>query len=99
MILKLFITYIYIPHDDLFDKICCLLDIVFDEKCVNLIKVNENLKRVPWCQGFKLGGYCFSRNEVKEISKYLQGNISDKYKGNANRQIIGAPMGCDCAPF
>ena len=91
--------YTNIPHEDLFDKICCLLDIVFDGKSVNFIRLSENLKRVSWCQDFKSGGYCFSRSDVKEMLKYLLDNIFVKFKGKTYRQIIGVPMGCDCAPF
>ena len=91
--------YTNIPHADLFDKICCLLDMVFDAKSVPFIKVSENLKNVSWCQDFKQSGYCLSRNDVKESLRYLLDNIFGKFKDKIYRQIIGVPMGCDCAPF
>ena len=91
--------YTNIPHDDLFDKICSLLDIIFDSKSVAFVKVSENLKNVSWSQGFKNNGFCLTKNEVKEILRFLLDNIFVKFKGKIYRQIIGVPMGCDCAPF
>ena len=87
--------YTNIPHDDLFNKIYCLLDIVL------MRKVSENLKSVSWCQDFKSGGFFLfffsTRNYVNEMLKYQLGNMFVKLKGNTYRSIIGVPMGCDCA--
>jgi len=91
--------YTNIPHDDLFDKICCLLDLIFDSKSVAFVKVSENLKNVSWSQDFKNNGYCLSKSDIKEMLRFLLDNIFVKFKGKIYRQIIGVPMGCDCAPF
>ena len=63
---KTLYTNIHVPHDDLFDKICCLIDMIFDSKSVGFIKVSETLKSVSWSQDFKNYGFCMSKSEVKE---------------------------------
>ena len=30
--------------------------------------------------------------------KFLMNNVFVKFKGNIYQQVIGIPMGCDCAP-
>ena len=63
------------------------------------MKLSENLKRVSWCQDYKLWGYCFSRSDVKEMLKYLLDNIFVKFKGKTYRQISAVLMGCDLHRF
>ena len=43
-------------------------------------------------------GWSFTYDNVIEILKYLIDNIYVKFRGKIYRQIIGIPMGSDCAP-
>ena len=36
-------------------------------------------------------------DSIIEIFKFLMNNIFDKFKGKIYQQVIGIPMGCDCA--
>ena len=37
-------------------------------------------------------------DDILELFRFLINNIYVKFRGNVYRQVVGIPMGCDCAP-
>ena len=54
--------------------------------------------RVSWSNRSN-SKYTFTCDNVKDMLNYLLDNIYVKFRGKIFKQIIGVPMGCDCAPF
>ena len=73
--------YTNLPHVDLLDKMCSLIDIVFDSKNVDYVWVSENLKYVSWTKNFKANGHCLNRENVKDLLEYLLDNIYVEFRG------------------
>ena len=42
--------------------------------------------------------WSFNKNDIVELLTYLMNNIYVKFRGKIYKQVIGIPMGCDCAP-
>ena len=40
----------------------------------------------------------FNKNDIVELFSYLMNNIYVKFRVKIYKQVIGIPMGCDCAP-
>ena len=96
MILRHYI-YTNIDHAELKSKMGILIDKMFELKSVPFVCVYESLK-TTWCSN-KRAKYAFTCSDVKEMLNYLIDNIFVTFKGKIYRQVIGVPMGCDCAPF
>ena len=88
--------YTNIPHKDVIDKICILLKECFEEKEAIYINVNKRLK-ANWSTK-KSGKYSFSEENIRDMFEFLIDNIFVTFRNRVYRQVIGVPMGCDCAP-
>ena len=89
--------YTNIPHFDLKERIFKLVEETFNLKNAEYVNVWDGL-RVSW--GKKTSGrHSFTCENVKNMINFLLDNIFVKYKGKIFRQVVGIPMGCDCAPF
>lgn len=91
--------YTNIPHDLLRDNIKFAVEEAFKVKAdMNFIKVNK--KSATWAKSKPKNTKVMylSGTDIYEMLGYLLDNIYVKYRGNLFRQIIGVPMGTDCAP-
>ncbi len=87
--------YTNIPHDKVLDKISELVKRCFDEKKLKFINVSTNFK-ASWSDKNRLK-WSLEYKDVIDLFKFLINNIYVKFKGAIYRQIVGIPMGCDCA--
>ena len=78
------------------DKISDLIKRCFDDKKVKYINVSKNFK-ASWSDKTTLN-WSLSFDNIIELFKYLIDNIYVKFRGSIFKQIVGIPMGCDCAP-
>ena len=91
--------YTNIPHDLLRENIRFALEEAFKVKTgMNFIKLNK--KSASWAKSKpkKTKIKYLTCDDINDMLGYLLDNIYVKYRGNLFRQIIGVPMGTDCAP-
>ena len=91
--------YTNIPHDKLRDSITFVLDEAFSIKDGHpFIRINK--KSASWrCQLPKSTKLLYlTKDDIKDMFSYLLDNIHMFYRSKIFRQIIGIPMGTDCAP-
>ena len=88
--------YTNIPHDKVIDKISDLIKRCFMIKKVDFIKIDDKFNAC-W-KGVKKTQWTYTCQEVLEMFSFLINNIYVKFKGIVYKQIVGIPMGCDCAP-
>ena len=88
--------YTNIPHDKVIEKVSDLIKRCFDEKKVKYINVSANFK-ASWSDDSKLK-WSLQYDDILELFRFLINNIYVKFRGNVYRQVVGIPMGCDCAP-
>ena len=88
--------YTNIPHDKVIVKLSDLIKKCFDEKKVKFINVSTNFK-ASWSDKSRLK-WSLEYDDIVDLLKYLINNIYVKFRGSIYRQVIGIPMGCDCAP-
>ena len=84
------------PHNKVIDKISDLVNICFIDSKVEFINVYSKFKAL-WSSK-KKDKWSFNKNDIVELFTYLMNNIYVKIRGNIYEQVIGIPMGCDCAP-
>ena len=89
-------VYTNIPHDKVIEKVLDLIKHCFDEKKVKYINVSANFK-ASWSDDSKLK-WSLQYDDILELFRFLINNIYVKFRGNVYRQVVGIPMGCDCAP-
>lgn len=98
--------YTAIPHDNPKEAISWVIMEGFAdhkrEKKYNFpfrLRIYENSKDAQWTKNPKKG--IFSVNETKLIGliDILLDNIYTEWGGKVLKQILGIPMGTDCAPF
>ena len=85
--------YTNLPHDKLIEKLSYLIKLCFKEK--NLDFTNTHLK-ARW-SGVNKTKWSFTCSDLIDMFKFLMDNIYVKFRGVIYRQVIGIPMGCDCA--
>ena len=88
--------YTNLPHDQVLAKISSLLKRCFEEKDVAFINVSNSFN-ASWSSKQK-GKWSLTLDAIIEMFKFLMDNIFVKFRGRIYRQVIGVPMGCDCAP-
>ena len=88
--------YTNIPHDKVIEKVSDLIKRCFDEKKVKYTNVSANFK-ASWSDDSKLK-WSLQYDDILELFRFLINNIYVKFRGNVYRQVVGIPMGCDCAP-
>ena len=90
--------YTNIPHDLLIENIKFAIEEAFNIKDVEFIKLNKRTatwaKKKPKNTKVKY----VTKDDVMEMLQYLLDNIYVKYMDSIFRQLIGVPMGTDCAP-
>ena len=93
--------YTNIPHDLLSNQLNFVLqeafDIKSDKKYIKLNKCTANwTERLPKSTNYK--ATYLTKDDIVTWFTYLLNNIYIKYQDTLYRQIIGIPMGTDCAP-
>jgi len=91
--------YTNIPHDLLREQVKFVIDEAFNIKAdKNFIRLNKC--SASWAETIPKNSKCLfvDKNEILEYFDYLLNNIYVKYGDKIFRQIIGIPMGTDCAP-
>ena len=91
--------YTNIPHGMLKDNILYVIEEVFKIKeYPDFIKIN--MKSATWAKKKpdKTNVMYLNKDDVLSLLEYLLNNIYVKYRDNIFRQVIGVPMGTDCAP-
>ena len=89
--------YNKIPHSDLIDKLCQIIDFVFQGGDKKFVRLGANGKAF-W--GNKSSKYpCFSKTSLKAAVKDLITGCYFTVGNITMRQCIGIPMGIDPAPF
>jgi hypothetical protein len=88
--------YTNLPHDKVVEKISALLDKCFKRKELGFINVSAKYK-ASW-SSTKKSTWSFSFDDIVSMFKFLMNNIYVKFRGMIYRQVVGIPMGCDCAP-
>ena len=88
--------YTNIPHKDLKDKMLWVIDKAFNNKKYIYVSNNTNLD-ATW---YKLkNAINIDKNTLIKHITYLIDNVYISVNNNVFRQVIGIPMGTDCAPF
>lgn len=86
--------YTNIPHQDLKEKITWVIEKAFTNKaCIFVDDYNAS-----WTKKRK-DVYKFTKQELLKHIYYLIDNIYVTVGSNVFRQVVGIPMGTDCAPF
>ena len=89
--------YTKIPHTDLVNTLCNLIDFVFEGGKSDSIRISK-LGHAYW--GNKTTKYtCFSKSSLKRAVRHLIENCHFTVGNLVMRQCIGIPMGIDPAPF
>ena len=87
--------YTNLPHDKVLEKLSSLIQLCFKEKIFDLIKINDKFQ-ARWA-GVNKTKWSFTCIDIIDMFKFLLDNIYVKFRGVIYRQVIGIPMGCDCA--
>ena len=88
--------YTNLPYTQVTDKISELIKRCYDEKKLEYINVSDNYI-ARWSIKIKRK-WSFKIDDVIDIFKFIMGNIFIKFQGKIYRQIVGIPMGNNCAP-
>ena len=88
--------YTNLPHDKVLEKISALMKKCFTDKKLDFINVNDKFK-ASW-SSVKKSSWSFCLDDLENMLKFLMNNIYVKFRGVIYKQVIGIPMGCDCAP-
>ena len=89
--------YTNLPHDKVLEKISDLLKRCFKDKKVEFINVNAKFS-ARWTSVKRPKSWTYSCDDLISMFKFLLDNIYVKFRGQIYRQVVGIPMGCDCAP-
>lgn len=87
--------YTKIPHKDLKEKIIWVVEKAFYNKSKSHIYVNNHI--ATWNK--RNNTHVLDKDKLIEYICYLIDNIYISVNNKIFRQIIGIPMGTDCAPF
>ena len=89
--------YTNLPHAKVLEKIIELILLCYgykDSKYINISKMFT----ASWSNR-GIGHWGFTKEEFVEMLTFLLENIFVKFGSSIFKQVIGIPMGCDCAPF
>ena len=88
--------YTTLPHDKVENKLCSVIDKVFynDNLYLNVSKFHAYLSLTA-NNKYEAS---FSKNKLKEALSWILGNVYFQAGDTIYQQIIGLPMGSDCAP-
>ena len=91
--------YSNIPHGQLLINVNQFIDDIF--RCIKDKKYvcsSTNSKRAYFSRSRHIGVKSFDKDQLKEAVKYIVDNSYITYHNVVYRQIIGIPMGTNCAP-
>lgn len=88
--------YTNLPHNKVIEKISDLINRCFQDKQVKFVNVDSRFK-ASWSDK-KKGKWSLTKEDIIDMFTFLINNIYVKFRGQIYRQVIGIPMGCDCAP-
>ena len=92
--------YTKIPHDQLMNNVSSFINDIF--KCVkdkNFIACPGGSKGAYFTKSQSSTNRCFSKDQLVEAVKCIINNAYITYHGLLYRQVIGVPMGTNCAPY
>ncbi len=89
--------YTTIPHSDLIKRISGLINLTFDKNDGKKLLINE--RNAYFSDEDRTNYSSFSKKEFCKLFEFLMSNIYIKLGDEIFRQIIGIPMGTNCAPL
>ena len=89
--------YTNLPHAHVITSISELINFTFTQKQMRYINVSKNF--VASWSNKGLGKWAFTNVDLVEMFTFLIENIYVTFGDMVYRQIIGIPMGSDCAPI
>ena len=88
--------YTNLPHDKVIDKVSGLIKLAFQDREMAFINISDKFN-ASWSNKGS-GKWAFSADQLTEMLTFLMDNIYVTCGNRIYRQVIGIPMGCDCAP-
>ena len=88
--------YTNLPHDKVIDKVRGLIKLAFQDREMAFINISDKFN-ASWSNKGS-GKWAFSADQLTEMLTFLMDNIYVTCGNRIYRQVIGIPMGCDCAP-
>ena len=88
-----------LPHGKVIETINDLLERCFKDKKAEFICINNKSYFASWYSVAKKNCWTYKLDELKEFFSFLLDNIYVKFRGKIYKQVVGIPMGCDCAPL
>ena len=88
--------YTNLPHNLVIEKLCNLIDMAFNDKQCKFINVNT--KYISSWSNKSSAKWSFTKDDLKEMLTFMMDNIYVTFGDTIFKQLIGIPMGCDCAP-
>ncbi len=89
--------YTSLPHRKLKDKLAWVIDQCFDDGARRFIKINRS--SAHWSKSRGKNDQCWDKDELIAHVNWLISNIYVMCGDSMFKQVIGIPMGTDCAPF
>ena len=92
--------YTKIPHDQLINNVSSFINDIF--KCVkdkNYITCPKGIKGAYFNKSRNNTNRCFNKEQLVEAVKCIINNAYIMYHDVLYRQVIGVPMGTNCAPY
>ena len=88
--------YTNLPHDKVISKMSDIIARCFTEKKVKFVNVSQRYT-ASWSNKGS-GHWAFTQDDLIQMFQFLMENIYVTFGNKIYRQVIGIPMGCDCAP-
>ena len=88
--------YTKLEHCDILDCINFVIDLAFKKGKFKYISVYN--KSANWCNKPKTNTFTFDCCSLKEAIKFILSNSYFSIGSRCFKQIIGIPIGIDCAP-
>ena len=89
--------YTSIPHRKLKEQIDWVISECFNDDSRKFIKIGK--ESAHWSSSRGKKGHCWDKDELIKHVKWLITNIYVTCGDSMFKQVIGIPMGTDCAPF
>lgn len=89
--------YTSLPHRKLKEKLAWVISQCFDDGARKFIKINGN--SAHWSKSRGNNNQCWDKDELIKHVNWLIANIYVVCGDSMFKQVIGIPMGTDCAPF
>ena len=89
--------YTSLPHRNLKEKLSWVISQCFNDGARKYIKINGN--SAHWSKSRGNNNQCWDKDELIKHVNWLIANIYVVCGDSMFKQVIGIPMGTDCAPF